>query len=113
MCVRPVLSRLVTCEESRIISLHVFILHKLKDVSQPFVHVSSVSSDSFATLWTVTHQASLSLEFSRQERWSGLLLLPPGDLPNPGIKTASPASPTLAGGFFVNCKLKTWIWVEQ
>ena len=51
----------------------------------------------FATPWTVVHQALLSMEFSRQEYWSGLLFPPPGDLPNPGIKLKSPA---LAGSFF-------------
>ena len=35
----------------------------------------------FATLWTVTHQAPLSMGFSRQEYWSGLPCPPPGDLP--------------------------------
>ena len=40
----------------------------------------------FAMLWTVTHQATLSMGFFRQEYWSGLPFLPPGDLPNPGIK---------------------------
>ena len=49
----------------------------------------------FATLWTVTHQASLSLGFSRQEYWNGLPRPPPGDLRNPGIEPASPASPAL------------------
>ena len=39
--------------------------------------------------WTVAHQASLSMEFSRQEYWSGLPFPPPGDLPNPGIKLRS------------------------
>ena len=43
------------------------------------------------TLWTVAHQAPLSMEFSRQGYWSGLPCLPPGDLPNPGIKPKSPA----------------------
>ena len=38
--------------------------------------------------------------FSRQEYWSGLPFLPPGDLPNPGIEPASPESPALAGRFF-------------
>ena len=38
----------------------------------------------FATLWTVAHQVALSMEFSRQEYWSGLPCPPPGDLPNPG-----------------------------
>ena len=45
----------------------------------------------FATLWTVAHQAPLSMGFFRQEYWSGLPCPPPGDLPNPGIKPASPA----------------------
>ena len=48
----------------------------------------------FATLWTVAHQAPVSLGFSRQEYWSGLSLPSPGDLPDPGIK---PVSPALAG----------------
>ena len=49
----------------------------------------------FATLWTVAHQAPLSLEFSRQEYWNGLPCPPPGDLPNPGIKLESPVFPAL------------------
>ena len=44
-----------------------------------------------ATLCTVAHQAVLSMGFSRKECWSGLPCLPPGDLPNPGIKPMSPA----------------------
>ena len=48
-------------------------------------------SDS-AILWTVAHQAPPSMEFLRQEYWSGLPLPSPGDLPNAGIK---PSSPTL------------------
>ena len=54
----------------------------------------------FATPWTVARQASLSMEFSRQEYWSGLLFPPAGDLPDAGIKPASPASPVLAGRYF-------------
>ena len=50
----------------------------------------SVVSDS-ATPWTLAYQAPLSMEFSRQECWSGLPCPPPGDLPNPGIKPRSPA----------------------
>ena len=42
------------------------------------------------TLWTVAHQAPLSVEFSRQEYWSALPLPPLGDLPNPGIEPVSP-----------------------
>ena len=37
------------------------------------------------------------MEFSRQEYWSGLPFPTPGDLPNPRIELASPASPALAG----------------
>ena len=45
-------------------------------------------------------RASLSMEFCRQEYWSGLLFPPPGDLPDPGIEPTSLVSPVLAGGFF-------------
>ena len=45
--------------------------------------------------WTVAHQAPLSMEFSRQEYWSGLPCPPLGDLPNPGIEPMSPVSPAL------------------
>ena len=54
-------------------------------------------SDSFVIPCTVTHQAPLSMGFSRQEYWSRLPFPLPGDLPDPGIQ---PASPTLADGFF-------------
>ena len=56
---------------------------------------SSVVSDSFVTPWTVLCQAFLSMEFSRQEYWSGLPFPSPGDLPDPGIKPLSPVSPAL------------------
>ena len=52
----------------------------------------------FATSCTVAHQAPLSMEFSKQESWSGLPCPPPGDLPDPGMEHASLMSPTLAGG---------------
>ena len=45
----------------------------------------------FATPWKVAHQAPLSVEFSRQEYWSGLPFPSPGDLSNPGIKPGSPS----------------------
>ena len=47
------------------------------------------------TLWTIAHQAPLSMGFPRQEYWSGLPCPPPGDLPNPGIKPGSSESPAL------------------
>ena len=52
----------------------------------------------FVTLWTVAHQAPLSMGFCRQEYWSGLSFPSPGDLPDPGIE---PVSPALAGEFFI------------
>ena len=52
------------------------------------------------TPWTVAHQAPLSVGFSREEYWSVLLCLPPGDLPDLGTKSTSLTSSALAGGFF-------------
>ena len=54
----------------------------------------------FATLWTVAHQVTLFMGFSRQEYWSGWPCPPPGDPPDPEMEPASPTSPALAGGFF-------------
>ena len=48
----------------------------------------------FATLWTASHQASLSMEFSSQEYWDEL------PFPTPGIKSELPVSHALAGRFF-------------
>ena len=45
----------------------------------------------FATPWTTAHQAPPSMEFSKQEYWSGLPFPSPGDLPDLGIETGSPA----------------------
>ena len=43
----------------------------------------------FVTQWTVALQVSLSVEFSRQEHWSGFPCPPPGDLPNPRTELRS------------------------
>ena len=45
----------------------------------------------FVTPWTVANQALLSMEFYRQEYWSGLSIPSPGDLPDSGIEPGSPA----------------------
>ena len=55
-----------------------------------------------ATSWTIASQAPLSMEFSRQEYWSGLPHPSPGDLPDPGIK---PGSPALHAVFFLPSEL--------
>ena len=66
------------------------------------MHAQLSSRDQLlATRWqTVACQALLSVEFARQEYWSGLPFHTPGDLHNPGIEPAFPASHTLADRFF-------------
>ena len=72
-----------------------------------YTHLFNVTDDAqshiqvqlFVTPRTIVCKATLSLEFSRQEYWSGLPFPHPGDFPNPGIKPVSTVSPALAGGF--------------
>ena len=70
------------------------ICHTVEQINRCDQHklgsVCSVMSNS-ETLWTVTSQAPLSLEFSRQEYWSGLQFPSPGDLCDIGIEPRSPA----------------------
>ena len=61
----------------------------------------------FATLWAIAHQAPVSMRFSRQEYWSGLLFPPLGNRPYSGIEPESPMSPALAGWSFTT---STYIW---
>ena len=63
----------------------------------------------FVTPCTTAHQAPLSMGFSRQENWSGLLCSSPGDLPDPGIEPESVMSPALAGRFLTNSA----VWEAQ
>ena len=58
-------------------------------------------------LWTVAHQAPLSMEFSRQEYWSALSCPPSGNLPDPGIEPIYLTSTALADRFFTISA--TWI----
>ena len=69
-----------------------------------FSHFSCVQL--FAIPWTVAHQVPLSIGFSRQEYWSGLLCPPLGDLPNPETEPVSLCLLHLAGGFFTTST--TW-----
>ena len=57
-----------------------------------------VMPNSFVTPWTIAHQAPLSMGFPRQDYWSGLPFLSPGDLPDPGIE---PMSSALQADFFL------------
>ena len=61
---------------------------------------------SLMTLQTIAHQVPLPMEFSRQEYWSGLPYLPPGDLSDAGIEIASLLSPALANWLFTTTA--TW-----
>ena len=63
-------------------------------------HACFSSVQLFETLWTVAHQAPLSMGFSKPKYWSGLPFPPPGDHPNPEIKPMSLMSPVLTGGCF-------------
>ena len=55
----------------------------------------------FVTLWTVAHEAPLSMGIENPpEYWSGLPCPSPGTLPDPGIESVSLTSPILASGFF-------------
>ena len=104
-------------------SFWIFIFPQFQDTHfLPLLYISlyfSIGAQSLsrvqlcATPWTVAHWASLSMEFSRQDYWSGLPFPPPGDLPNPGIKPASPGSPTasaLAGRFFIPEPMGKPLW---
>ena len=67
-------------------------LHTLRWVLKGYVFSCFSRIRLFVTPRTVAHQAPLSVGFPRQECWSGLPCPPPGDLPDPGIEPASPAS---------------------
>ena len=60
----------------------------------------------FATLWTLAHQAPLSMGYSRSESWNALPLPSPGDLPNPGMESVSLRSPALTSRRFITST--TW-----
>ena len=73
----------------------------------------------FATPWAVAHQTPLSMEFPRQEYWSGLPFPTPGGLPDSVRELESLGSPALAGGFFITsttwlgmCKLRVCVFPE-
>ena len=67
-------------------------------IKLPFLNAQLLSHvQLFVTPWTAARQAPLSMEFSRQEYWSGLPFPTPGDFPDLEIELKSPA---LAGGFF-------------
>ena len=81
------------------------VSQKVKQNYHMIQHLCACSLWLFATLWTVAHQASLSMGFSRQEYWSGLPFPPPGDLPNlSSLPLAHLGSPNQAPRY----NLKEW-----
>ena len=96
-------------EEFQLISLSVVVI----------VVVQSISRVLLSYPWTVAHQAPLSMEFSRQEYWSGLPLPSPGDLLDPGIQLGSPTlqadslSSEPSGKATVCCSLLKFIPLSQ
>ena len=68
-------------------------------------YVASVVSNS-VTPWTVAHQTTLSMGFSRQEYWGELPCSPPGHLPDPGVEPTSLTSSALASALFTTSA--TW-----
>ena len=79
---------------------HIFFIHLYVDGHLGFFHVLCVLNHFshvhlYVTVQTTASQAPLSMGFSRQEYWSGLLCPSPGDLLNPGIESTSPVSPSL------------------
>ena len=71
------------------ISFLIYYIRKVRSVSH------SAASQLFAIQWTVALQAPLSMEFSRQEYWSGLPFASPGDLPDSRTEPGSPVYPAL------------------
>ena len=66
----------------------------------------------FVTLWTLAHQAPLSMGFFRRDHWSRLPCPPPGEFPDSGIKLESEMSPALAGRFFTtNATWEAQVWL--
>ena len=96
----------------------VFIFHMCNAKSvqyslRPCVHACVLSRVwLFVTPQTVACQAPLSVEFSRQEYWSGLSFPPPEDLPDPGIDLETPSSPALQVEFLPLCHLRGPIFLD-
>ena len=88
----------------------IILISSLKNSQSMYVHVCMLSHFSrvwlYATLWTVAHQAPLSMGLSKQEYWSGLWFASPEDLSDPGVKPTSLMSPALADRFFTTST--TW-----
>ena len=93
-----VVQKLAPCVIQQFLTSHLFYTwqcHIYHAYAQLWSHVQL-----FAISWIVAGQPVLSMEFSRQEYWSGLPFPSPGDLPNPRIKSGFPESPALEDRLF-------------
>ena len=108
LCLRIALFCLVLCvvNSGCLASLNseLYLLYPVRP-GPHFLHPCAWELSCFSRVWlsailySVAHQAPLSMGFSRQEFWSGLPCPPSGDLPDPRIKPASLMSPALARRF--------------
>ena len=95
-----------------------FCVLSLRSPAELLEHMRLVteSCSSLCNTWTVAYQAPLSIEFFRQEYWSGLPFPSPGDLPNPGIKPRSRALLVvsfIAGRFLTNWATREDISIQK
>ena len=96
-------------------SKHFYLVLEFRESIQSFTNKCNFAQSLsrvqlLVTTWTVACQAPLSVEFPRQEYWSGLIFLSPGDLPNPEMELTSPA---LAGRFFITGKPPSIILISK
>ena len=95
ICLSSLENRLFSSFPHFLIEFFIYILNCMSCLYEWVKLLSCVRL--FATPWDVAYQAPPSMAFSKQEYWSGLPFPSPGDLPNPGLESRSPA---LAGRFF-------------
>ena len=93
------------------LKISVFSTNGAGTVGWVCVHSVAQSCPTLCDPVDCSRQAPLSMGFSRQEHWSGLLVPPTGDLPDPGIEPESLMPPASAGGFFTTGA--TWEALEQ
>ena len=80
---------------------YIFFFKFFSSISCSVAQSCPILCDPLNSSWTASHQVPLSMEFFRQECWSGLPFPSPENLPIPGIKPMSLASPALASRFFI------------
>ena len=89
------------------LSVRLWILKRKLTYEMTYKEISPVCVLSWLWLletpWTIAHQAPLSMEFSRQEYWSGLPFPFPGDLPNAGTEPTVSCISCIGGQIIYHC----------